>query len=62
MERIGVYKMKKGLTIHFAADADYCGFEFDGSRYGFSLYLGYVVLRVYFVSDALYIKALELSE
>ncbi len=47
-------KHKKGLTIVFAVDAEYCGFNVNLSKRAFELRLGFVILRVLTVSESLY--------
>ena len=42
----------KGLVIKLAIDGDYCGFSISCAKIGFSIGLGFIALRVYFVSEA----------
>ena len=56
-----VVKHKKGLTAVFSADAEYCGFNFGLSKHGFEIKLGFVMLRVLFVSESMYNRLITVT-
>lgn len=54
-------KHKKGLTILFAADAQYCGFNISLTKRSFEVRFGFGVLRVLLVSEEMYHRVVTIA-
>lgn len=54
-------KNKKGLTVVFSADAEYCGFNISISKRAFELRLGFAVLRIFAISEAMFHRVITIA-
>ena len=54
-------KNKKGLTVLFSADAEYCGFNISLGKKSLELRLGFCVLRIFLVSEAMFHRVVTIA-
>lgn len=52
---------KKGISVFFAIDGEYCGFGLTLRKKWFQIKLGFAVFRIYLASEALYNRLITIA-